>query len=161
MIAFLAQASRVPPRRTLGLIALVGLSWLGATGCGGDDLPRQPVSGVVDFEGQPLAKGHIQFLPGESVSPPIAAGAEIVAGKYAIARADGLVPGTYTVRISAEGEPPKKKARAPQPEAPGDMPGLGPLNNEELIPTKYNSQTTLTATVTKEGPNTFDYKLTK
>lgn len=157
------RASRSAPARALVWLAVVGLAWTAGLGCGGDDLPRQAISGLVEFQGKPLAKGHIQFLPTESVSTPIATGAEVREGRYAVSRDEGLVPGTYKVSISAEGEPPsrQKGKKAPEPEALGDMPGLGPLNNEELIPAKYNAQTTLTATVTKEGPNRFDFKLDK
>lgn len=145
-------------RRTAGLIVLLGL--LGS-GCGaGDNLPREAVSGSVQFEGKPLDQGNIQFFPSETAENAIATGGPISSGKYAIAQADGLTPGTYKVMISSAGAlpTPGKKAQA---EEVGEMPGLGPLHAEERIPAKYNNQSELTATVKAGGPNVFDFDLTK
>lgn len=136
-------------------LAMVALS---LQGCGGDELPREAISGTVTFEDKPLAKGQIQFFPTLQTEHAIASGAPISGGSFSIPRSEGLVPGTYKVSISSEGDPPSK---AKNVEPAGDMPGLGPLHAQELIPLKYNTQTTLTAEVTKGGKNTFEYKLTK
>lgn len=129
-----------------------------APGCGaGDNLPREAVSGTVEFDGKPLAKGDIQFFPSGPAENAIATGGQITNGSYSIPKADGLVPGAYKVMISSAGAAPTKG----KAEEVGDMPGLGPLNAEELIPSKYNAQSELTATVTAGGPNTFDFKLAK
>lgn len=144
--------------RTAGLLALLGL--LGA-GCGsGDNLPREAVSGTVQFEGKPLDSGDIQFFPTGAAENAIATGGPISAGKYAIPQADGLTPGTYKVMISSAGAPPTK-GKGAQAEEVGEMPGLGPLHAEELIPAKYNNQSELTATVKAGGPNVFPFDLTK
>src|SRR5215469_14363152 len=81
--------------------------WVGVcmvvAGCNqqADDLPRQPIRGMVTFDGKPLAKGTIQFQPA-TTAEPVSAGSLITEGTYAIDRADGLVPGTYKVIISAQ-----------------------------------------------------------
>ena len=130
-------------------------------GCGGtDNLPREAVSGTVEFEGKPLAKGQIQFMPSATSATPITGGAAISGGKFSIPKAEGLVPGEYTVSISSEGDPPSKKSAA-EKAAPGEMPGLGPLHAAELIPAKYNATSTLKSEVKQGGPNNFEYKLTK
>ena len=41
------------------------------------------------------------------------------------------------------------------------MPGLGALHAPELIPPQYNAKSELTATVTEEGPNEFNFDLEK
>ena len=41
------------------------------------------------------------------------------------------------------------------------MPGLGPLHAPELIPPQYNTKSELTANVTEEGPNEFNFDLKK
>ena len=122
-------------------------------GCGGeaDELPRQAVSGTVDFKGEPLKSGMIQFVPAEP-GAATAGGAAVTDGKYSIAQAEGLVPGKYQVNITSAAP-----AAAAQPQ--GVMPGDAPPPPKEPIPPKYNSQTKLIAQVTKEGPNTFSFKL--
>jgi hypothetical protein len=124
-------------------------------GCGGpaDDLPRQAVSGTVTFKGKPLEAGMIQFQP-ISAGVATAGGAGIKDGKYAIDQSEGLVPGQYQVKITSN------TAASGQPASgPPAMPGDAPPPPKEPIPAKYNSQSTLTANVTKEGPNTFPFDL--
>jgi hypothetical protein len=122
-------------------------------GCGGaaDNLPRQPVSGTVKFKGQPLKTGLIEFQPA-GPGMATAGAAAITDGSYSIARAEGLQPGKYEVRITS----------APQTvqRPPGVLPGdyqIPPA--KELIPEKFNSNTTLSAEVTKDGPNKLDFDL--
>jgi len=124
---------------------------IAATGCGGpaDTLPRQTISGSVKFDGKPLAKGLIQFQP-TSPGEATAGGAGITDGTYSIVKAEGLVPGKYQVIITST---------AAATVAPGTMPGDSPPPAKEPIPAKYNAKTGLSATVTKEGPNTFDFGL--
>lgn len=120
-------------------------------GCGGpaDELPRHAVSGKVTFKGAPLAKGLIQFQPADG--GPTAGGAAVDDGSYSIAKSEGLVPGKYQVSVTST--PP------PAPLPPGTMPGDPVPPPKETIPAKYNVKTTLSASVTQEGPNTFDFVL--
>jgi len=134
---------------------LVGMHALGASGCGGssDGLPREAVSGLVTMEGQPLAKGTIQFAPtSENVSTTGTAG--IIDGKYSIDRGDGLVPGTYKVAISSFSEmvPAKSVHGSPGPIGP-------PAKN--LVPKQYNTASTLTAEVKGGQDNSFPFEITK
>ncbi len=137
------------------IVAQVGLA-----GCGsGDGLSRHPISGMVKFDGKPLAKGMIQFFPTATAGPAIAAGATIAGGQYAIPTAEGLVPGPYKVMISSEGG--KEKAAPGESTEEGAMPGLGLLHAPELIPAQYNAKSELNVTVKEEGPNEFDFDLEK
>ena len=139
------------------LVAQVGLA-----GCGsGDGLSRHPISGTVTFDGKPLANGFIQFLPSADSATPIAAGAMIEGGNYAIPTEEGLVAGSYQVMISSAGSGKEKASGGGEASGEGAMPGLGPLHARELIPPKYNTKSELTATVTDEGPNEFDFNLEK
>lgn len=132
----------------------------GLAGCGsGDGLSRHPISGMVKFDGKPLASGMIQFFPTATAGPAIAAGATIAGGQYAIPTSEGLVPGPYKVMISSAGG--KEKAVAGESTEEGAMPGLGPLHAPELIPAQYNAKSELTVNVTEEGPNEFDFDLEK
>jgi hypothetical protein len=122
-------------------------------GCGGaaDNLPRQAVSGSVKFKGQPLKTGLIEFFPSEpGIATTGATG--ITDGSYSLPRSEGLQPGKYEVRISSA----PQTAQRP----PGAMPGDSPLPAaKELLPEKFNAKTTLSAAVTKDGSNTFDFDL--
>ncbi len=122
-------------------------------GCGGgatDDLPRLAVSGKVTLDGQPLKEAMIQFVPSEP-GATTSGGGGVADGVYSISKSEGLVPGKYQVSITSTPPP----AALPAGGTPGD-PVAPP---KERIPASYNSKTTLSATVSKEGPNTFDFDL--
>jgi hypothetical protein len=105
----------------------------------------------VKFNGQPVKTGLIEFQPaGQGMAT--AGAAAITDGSYSIARAEGLQPGQYQVRVSSA----PQKAQRPPNALPGDY-QLPPA--QELIPAKFNSNTSLTAEVTKEGPNKVDFDL--
>jgi hypothetical protein len=105
------------------------------------------------LEGQPLAKGTIQFAP-TSDKVPTTETAGIVDGKYTLPRSKGLVPGTYKVAISSVTE--MAETREPH-NAPGKV-GPAPKN---LVPKQYNTASTLTAEVKAGQPNEFDYEISK
>jgi len=102
-------------------------------GCGTgekDPYVRQPVAGMITFNGSPLTSGAITFFPENNGS--VASGAPIVNGKYSISKKDGLPAGTYKVSISSP--VPKASANANA----GEFPVY-----EERIPGLYNTKTTL------------------
>jgi hypothetical protein len=128
---------------------------LALCGCGGssDDLPRESVSGKVEFEGEPLARGAILFR----TSTPGAAGAMdagglIRDGEYRIPRSEGPVPGNYKVVITEEVE-----RLSGDREAPGPRPKVKPSR----LSARYNARTTLVAEVKPSSPNTFNFDLRK
>ncbi len=145
----------------MNLFARFG-SWLAAlvmvlalSGCGGsgDGLPRQALSGSVTLDGSPLKDGTIQFTPvSEGQGTALTAGGQIKDGQYSVPQEQGLTPGTYKVSIYAS------SGEMQQPdEATG--PGAAPKVMKELIPPKYNANTTLTAEVKADGDNTFNFDL--
>lgn len=138
--------------------AVIAAGMLAASlaGCsGGDGLPREPVSGSVDFDGKPLDKGSITFLPAEA-ELPTQGGADVMAGKYAIPRDQGLVPGKYRVVItSAGGDSEKSK------DTTNGMPGMSAPLPKELLPAQYNTKSTLTAEVKAGDANLFEFDLKK
>jgi hypothetical protein len=133
--------------RTWSRLFLVATG-LTVPGCWGseDDLPREPVAGTVTLDGQPVATGTIRFIPTRPDSSGFAVerGDSINNGKFSISRDVGLVPGTYRVSINSvntTGERPKADVG----------PGRVPRAAWELIPFKYNAQSTLSVDVPEGG----------
>lgn len=124
---------------------------LGLAGCGGDPLQRQAVSGTVTFKGKPLATGSIEFFPADP-GVGTGSGAPIGDGLFQIAKDKGLSPGNYKVRVNA----PDHVSQAPGGAPGSDSAGTPP---KELIPAKYNANTTLTAEVKKGAENVFTFNL--
>src|SRR5262249_46267326 len=118
-----------------------------------DDLPREPVSGKVSFEGEPLGRGAIVFRPANpGAGGSVESGGLIREGEYRIPKADGPVPGTYKVVITEEIERPKEAG-----EAPGPRMKLQPSR----VSSRYNTKTVLTAEVKAGQSNSFDFDLKK
>jgi hypothetical protein len=138
---------------TLGIPGWVLAVGLG--GCGGsiDSLPREAVSGSVTFEGQPLAKGTIQFAP-TSDNLPTTGMATINDGKYSIPRANGLVPGTYKVAITSLTEVAEAKFSHGVPGKPAPAP-------KNLISKQFNKNSNLTAEVKGGQSNNFEFEVKK
>lgn len=116
-------------------------------GCAGDKpVVTNPVTGKVTLDGKPLAVGQIIFDAADGTSPIIL---EIKDGAY-----EGKSPsGPKTVRITAT-----KLV---------DMPknGMtGPLYDKKIeqnyLPDRYNSKSTLKADVTVGGANDFKFDVT-
>jgi hypothetical protein len=143
-------------RAVLRRVVLPLVAFAPLVGCdGGDGLPRQAISGMVTFGGQPLADGTIQFQPAVSQGgPAVQAGALIADGRYQIGRDEGLVPGTYKVMIFSHGG---RGAPGDEAASPGAQTGPPP----ERIPSRYNLNTTLTAEVKPDQGNGFNFDLKK
>ncbi len=136
-------------QRCLTLIAIIGFGF-SFVGCGADnDLERAIVSGSVTFNDEPIANGEIRFVPKHGTSGPIS-GAPIVDGEY-VAKSNGGVPlGEHSVRIKAFTTITK--------DGSDDERDDGEL---QLIPTKYNRNSILTARVDDGSDQKFDFELTK
>jgi hypothetical protein len=122
----------------------------GLAGCAGGDAKRLAVSGEVKFQGKPLDQGAITFLA-DDPSLSSGGGAMIKDGRYSIPAQHGLLPGRYKVMVSSV----DPKNPAPDPDS---LPGYLPVPKDRVQP-KYNTQTTLTADVTAEGPNNFNFEV--
>jgi hypothetical protein len=134
---------------------VVALGWT-AAGCAGsgDDLPREPVSGTVTLDSQPLANGTIQFNPmSEATGTAVSGGATIANGQFSIARQNGLVPGTYRVAIYAA-------AKTGERTKPAEIGGAKRSElPKELIPSKYNANSELKAEIPKGGKSDLKFDL--
>jgi hypothetical protein len=128
----------------------------GLMGCGGgDNLPREEISGSVAVDGKPLESGLITFQPDGTEATQ--SGASVVQGKYTIPRDQGLVPGKYKVTITAAGNTPEKPVDTL---TNNNMPGMPPIPAKEVIPSSYNAQSLLTAQVKAGSKNEFNFNLT-
>jgi hypothetical protein len=150
------------------LLGIAVLAACGLAGCGGasDQLPREPISGTVTFDGRPLKSGSIRFTPVQT-KEGIATGGMITDGRFDVARDDGPVPGNYQVMIFADGG--SQAAARPDPSEPTG-PGLKSAMPQKrtqaeptagLIPLRYNLKSELTAEVKAGGPNRYTFDLQK
>lgn len=133
--------------------ALVGFCFaclaLAITSCGPGGPKKMKAWGNVTFNGVPIDKGTITFLPIPDGTQGTATGGEIMDGNYEIAAATGPIVGlTYKVEIKAM----RKTGKIPNPfnaEAP-------PLDKyEDFVPEKYNFKSGLKVTI---GPTDADNK---
>ncbi len=84
------------PLQITTLACLLALS----AGCTRSDPDRVAVSGQVQVEGTPLARGTVQFIP-DSGTPGPAVVAEVVAGRFNVPRSQGPITGDYQVQVYA------------------------------------------------------------
>jgi hypothetical protein len=93
--------------RTLpfGLRTLAAAALLSAAGCGSDSAALTPVCGKVYYQGMPLSRGTVVFIPDENRGNrgPLARAEIQPDGTYALRTddADGAVPGWHKVTIVA------------------------------------------------------------
>jgi hypothetical protein len=131
----------------------VAAAALTVAGCGGgDQVPREAVSGSVTLDGQPLPDGQITFVPETGQN---AAAATIGNGSYSIKRSEGPSPGAHRVMVTRQIPTGKKVPSDPE------VPGSELVDQRrESIPPRFNQKTELKADVQKGGANRFDYALT-
>ncbi len=132
------------------LVLSLPLCFVGCSGSS-DELAREPVTGTVTLDSQPLPSGSVSFIP--AGGGPGAGGASITDGRFSIAQDVGLPPGNYSVVINSS----KKRDDATKPDQvghikPSDLP-------KELIPAKYNYKTELKIEIKKGGGNDLKFAL--
>lgn len=121
--------------RCLGLI-VAGMVMLAASeGCRkGNGIERIPLSGTVTFRGEAVSDGQIRFVPRPDTAAPLTI-ATIQHGHYDTTTVGGVPVGRYCVEIRSF------DPKTPSPKGPGDP------QRKQLLPEKYNSQSTLELTV--------------
>jgi hypothetical protein len=132
------------------MTGLVGAFFLCVLGCGDSRDPhgRLAITGIVQFQGQPLDGGSIRFDALENNG--LSAGSLIRDGKYLIPREQGLPPGTYRVTISALEPTPTPTG------APGENPAPPA---KERIPAKYNQDSQVKVEIKADQAAKFDFKI--
>jgi hypothetical protein len=148
-------------RPTPAWAALAAIAVIGCSGEKKGDPNGKPVSGKVTYNGGPVEGASVTFS-----SPTASAfGITDAEGKYRLTTAGGdkVSLGQYRVSIV------KKEAPAPSDAAPDSANYVPPDPNaapaappKDLLPAKYADAATseLTASVTADGKNEFDFPLT-
>lgn len=116
--------------------AAVGLA---VQGCSADDdFPRQSISGLIRLDGRPLPHGIVHYYPrgGGGHRPVVVGGAMVRNGRFSIPREFGLIPGKYTVAVFSAITTERKRGN-------DSVPGNATTAAQEMIPAKYNSQSSL------------------
>ena len=120
-----------------------------SAGCGSaSGPPLYPVTGKVTFDGKPIEDGRILFREAQGQKRGFSGA--IKNGQYSLEATEGKM----SVSITAAREVPGKFEESP---AGPDEPKV-PVR-EMYIPKKYNSETTLEATVGNSGSNNVNFEL--
>jgi hypothetical protein len=140
-------------RRPRAAAALVIASMLVASGCGEKQKDLADVSGVVTLDGRPLAGGTVRFQPIAPAGSTIAGKGSYAttdsAGKFQLKTIDekpGAVVADHNVMIYG----PQGQTNAAIDDAP---------RSREIVPRKYNAESTLTFTVPAEGSKEANFEL--
>jgi len=134
--------------RFVALCCSVALVSLVMSGCGGDGPELTSVKGEVTLDGSPLEGAVVTFNPTAEGGSP-SSGTTDAGGAYELMFTydkKGAMPGDHSVRISKM--------------APSTGEGEGEIEGEDVesLPARYNTETTLTATV-ESGGNSIDFAL--
>jgi hypothetical protein len=158
------------------LAVMIGPALFIVLGCSQDDGlgKRYGVSGTVTYNGQPVAKGRINFIPKDKGAR--GASGQIENGSFSslttLSTGDGALPGEYTVAIDtkeideaaakAETEKlAKKHGMSNLAQMPPELQAKMAKQAKSSIPKKYENpeNSKLTAKV-EEHSNSFEFKLT-
>ncbi|HTN76542.1 MAG TPA: hypothetical protein VL096_14885 [Pirellulaceae bacterium] len=113
------------------------------SGCGEKGPKLYDISGTASYDGVPIEKGEISFVPADATQSPD--GAAIENGKFQLKAQAG--PKTVQIRGSR-----------PLPKERQDNPQMG-LLYEDYIPAQFNSSSTLKEEVKASGGNNFTFDL--
>jgi hypothetical protein len=127
--------------RSLLVIPVVAAAFV-ALGCSSSSQKGYPVTGTVTLDGEPIPEGNLDFLVPNEKRGPVAS-AKIENGAYKVY----LKEGNWRVQVNATREGKTINPRTKKPE------------RESYIPTRYNSESTLTVEVSPGKENHHDFAL--
>lgn len=134
---------------------VLGFAVVVLVGCSTAPNGRVEVSGTVKLKNESLKTGIVMFEPLDGQDT--AGNASLMDGEFTIPREHGLKPGKYLVRVTAgDGTTPVNPI---DPEAgPGPTGGTN-IVSKDLVPANWNVNSKQEVTVSKEGPNRFDFDI--
>jgi hypothetical protein len=151
------------PRRSTDRLVLSLALGIAMTGCAGsgDNLPREPITGNVTMDGQPLPEGVIQFSPTGDATKGAAVGAnaDIKDGQFSIPREQGLIPGNYKIAISHAALTEEKAKGKTNTKVDSKIPSRTTALGPEQIPARYNTQSELKTEIKPGGGRDLKYDL--
>jgi hypothetical protein len=117
------------------------------SGCGNDGAIEW--SGLVTLDGEPIANGTIEFRAVDGNGPT--AGGLVTEGRYSLQ----LQPGSKVVEIHGFRQVGEQRDRMM-----GDLNGPMIPVNEEIVPARYHTKSSLSAEVTQQSRDDADFLLT-
>lgn len=153
---------------------ILSLAFLAAAGCGGGPEGGQtvyPVSGTIMMNGAVLSEATVVFSP--NGTEPTATGQTDLQGNFQLTTyefGDGAAAGDYSVIVTktlagpASGSSDGGEDAGHEQEADDSAEHSSkPTAENNLVPAKYSSSdsTPLTAKVTADGDNTFNFEITQ
>jgi hypothetical protein len=133
----------MPRPRLLPRLAI--LFAIALVGCRGSEETGVALTGRVEYQGKPLSQGTIYFAP-EFHAKGRGAHAEIVDGRYSIPAEVGPFPGKLVVRVTSVSTVGKPGAD-------------GTLQYVDLIPDKFNKDSTLSVEIPNRKSYSYMLKL--
>lgn len=135
---------------------LLALSICGCGGSSGPEFPRAAVSGTVTLDDTPLSEGVIRFVPTEGTQGPKTS-AVISQGQFSLEEERGPVVGKHRIVIESTDN---GGYALDDEEALQKLKASGVKRIDVLqVPAIYNSRSTLTKTISTDGPNEFTFDL--
>ncbi len=138
-------------------VVLMLLASLPGCGSGDEDAPqRAAVEGSVSLDNQPLRQGVIRFVPTNGSEGPKTS-VLITQGKFSADAEHGPVVGTHRIEIESTDT---AGLAMDDEEALQRLQASGTEHIEVVeIPVVYNRNSTMTETVSADGPNSFEFAL--
>jgi hypothetical protein len=135
--------------KQFAFFALTVLGILASAGCQRNN-GRQSLSGIVTLDGRPAADAVIHFQPPPGQTGNSSGAATDADGRFQIAAVQGLLPGNYAVSIQ-KWEGTGRKVIDPETRKPVEI----------TAPIPFKEDGKLEAKITPEGPNQFEFRLTR
>jgi hypothetical protein len=130
------------------VVASVIMAFVGCNSARDDG--RVAVSGQILLDGSPLDEGFVTLIP-EAGGPAVTGPVED--GGFRIPRSEGPAPGPYRVEIDAV-RPTGRIVEHP------DLLGDAAEETENIVPSRYNRESTLRVEVVADGDNRFELGVT-
>ena len=152
LVSNLVSSERLPitKRMSISDILLCLLAAICSLAIGCSDSDRASIQGTVTFDGQPIEKAVISFVPLPGTKSPTA-GADVVDGKFVIPARGGTFAGRFRVTITAS-RPTGKKVKHPMWDEMVD-------EYEQYLPARYNTASELEVNVERGAANRFEFPL--